>query len=360
MKDKVNRLLLLVMVAFLVTGALAYTVAEVRIKEALGDQVLHRQEVVGRAGAKSMRSFLELLSHSLAILASNIDLESDFQPVLDAFANEWEGTPAWGVVFIDQEGIRSQVSFSRDVEVTDPQLDVADLEIFQEVRKSAEGEVIMGGPLVSRGVKSSELIIPVAISLRKDGQFRGALAVPVVVSDLTKEYLDPLKISEETRVYLMNSDGMVLYSPIDKLIGLNYFEVLKKRNFPGREGAERRLREILAKGEEGKVKIELPDEVTGGLTQFLIAYAPVRKHDGESCLLGIAVPVEETRQYFEPLRVNLIAGVVFVLLWVLAVTALMILMRRLAQKEAFEAGFAEGKKLSQEKEVKKHGSAGQG
>ena len=344
--DKVNRILVIVMTMFMLIGAVGYKITERRTKQSLVEQMLDREQVVSRAGARSMEKFLEDLANSLQVLSTDSQINGGAvaaQLRLEKFITSWTDTPVQSVVLTDKQGV--VISNANNLELP-IQLgtELKDREHFQWAKEAGSNEVYLSKPVMARvGSIKGKYIIPVAASVRVGKEFKGMLSAPITIADLTKRYLDPLKISEETRIYFMNSDGVVLYSPLEKMIGVNYIEMLKERPFTGSEVAVEKFEEVLKKPENGELDISLRNEETGELTRYLIAYSPVF-HNGEHCILAVATPVKDAMVFFQDFKTNLVSGVVFVFLWLMVLIMLMVLAWRLVQREAYEEGFKAGRR----------------
>ncbi len=345
--NKLNLLLLIPIILFIVASVFFRYFLEDQSQASLKEQTLLRQQVITRSGAKSITSFLELLSHSLVLLASDLDLQGEKQEDLNAFAVEWEGTPVWGVIYVDENGLRQTVSTS-NFEMIEINVNIANTEVFEWSKTATEGEVYIGEPWIPRGVKNPQPVIPVLTPVVRDGQIKGFIGVPVVISQLANEYLDPLKISEETRIYLINNKGVIIYSSLEQLTGQDYLEVLKEKQFPEKERADSLLRQALQSGEEGKMDILLPNEKTGELTRFLIAYNSIRRN-GEHYVLAVATPVEDALAFHQPYRILKKVSFFIVFLSIIGFSAFIVIAVRIAKRDAYFDGFNHGKNHNEKK-----------
>lgn len=350
MANKLNRKLIIVMVLFLIAAGGTYRSLDRRMEKILVEQTLRRERVMGRTGAKSITSFFDLLSHSLALLGKDLDL-GNFQQNLDAFIKEWESTPIKGVVWVNELGVRQGSATTGGFEPIEEGVKVGERDFFKKAKNGREGKVYIGKSMLPPGMKESVLIVPVATPVFRNSQFKGALIAAVVIADLTKEYLEPLQLSKETRVYLVRQDGVFLYASTEQLIGANYFDGLKAIDFPGREETEWKLRQALESGEAGDLDIELPDQAEGGvIKRFLASYTPVRMPEADGYYwLAIALPVEKATDLYGPFVTELGVGILLMVLLGFGLAALVLLAWRVIQKEAFEDGFKEGKRHGRKK-----------
>lgn len=346
--NKINLALLIPVFLFLVAAVAFRYAMEDRAKAVLKEQTLLRQQVIVSSGAKSITSFFELTGHSLVWFASNLDLEEDIQKNLDILLAEWQGTPVRAVAYIDQNGVVRQLGGMEEFKPVYEEVRVAHLDIFQQLKTTGKGQVLVGDPMFPPGLKDPVLIVPVVTPLIRDEQFKGAIVMAVVLSDLTEEYLDPLKISEETRIYLINDKGIIIYSSLEQVIGQNYFEVLEEKQFPEKERAVSILRQALQSGEGGKMELILPNEKTGKFTSFLIAYSSVRR-DEKYYVLAVATPVEDALVFYKSFRELEIVSFFVTFLSIIVFSAYIVLVVRMAQKKSFLDGLKQRIKSHHEK-----------
>lgn len=324
-----------------------YLLAERNTQQSLIEQMLHRQQVIARAGAKSIEAHLINTENGLKLLVRSqrvVVMGKDVQEVLNDYISDRKGTPTTGAAVINREGkiIANANNLGGPTEIG---MSVADRAYFAWAKGAREGEVYLGGPMVSRlGATKGQTIIPIASPIVDNGKFRGAAVTVVLLSKLTELYLNPLKISDQTQVYLVNRDGVLLYAPYERLVGVNYFDYLKSKPYKGSEEALAPLKKsVEGKGEEGKLDILLPNEQQGGTpTRFLIAYSPL-KLGSTSLILAVASPIDEAMIFAGPLYTNQTQGIIFWLVAILIVLIWFVVSLRLVQRQSFLEGFAEGR-----------------
>ncbi len=295
---------------FILTGALIFLISIAiyfllgkQAKDTLVEQMLHREQLSARAGGKSIETFFEFFGKSMTSLAARVGVERDnknTRNILEEYIREWKDSPVGGVILTDKNGIvifNGNKNFVPEIGVS-----LSDREYFPWAKTAKAGEVFISDPLISKlGYSKGKNIVVVVTPVKaNDGSFEGILASSVILSDLKDQYLSPLKISDETRIYLIDYNGVVISSSIEKFIGVNYLDYISKTNIPGNTKIVDILSEALKSNEEGKIKIALPDETKGGtLTKFLIAYAPINTSD-KHWTLGIATPESDTLTFLTP------------------------------------------------------------
>jgi len=294
------------MFTLILSGGLYY-VLNSSARKTLIERMHLREEVVSKAGAQSISAFIKLFGNSLALLAENqeiISRGSKSQEVLDNFVETLSEAPINGVLFVDKAGKPLLISTKTEGVLEDGAVSLVDRDYFIWAKGAKKSEVFIGRPIIPRvGNLGKQYIIPVATPVFKEDAFDGLLVSSVLLTELTEEYLEPIKISDNTIVFLADSSGTILYSPFEKLIGENYIEYLENNPFLGSKVVGSYLREKLESVEAGKLDLALPDERKGGLTRFLIAYTPIF-YNHNHLILAIGVPADEALAYIAPIYIN--------------------------------------------------------
>ncbi|OGM17661.1 hypothetical protein A2V61_04060 [Candidatus Woesebacteria bacterium RBG_19FT_COMBO_47_8] len=296
------------------TSALIYLGFGTSARAALIEQMLHREQVIARSGAHSIESFLNLFGISLNVL-SNTTLT---QENLDSFVDDWKETSITGVILTDREGA-TLANSTRSGE-SGVGVDLSDRDYFIWAKTAKKGEIYVSSPMLSRiGTSKGEYIILIATPIIKNDKFQGVLAGSVLLSELTWDYLDPLRISEATRIYLIDQDGVVLSSRVTRLIGVNYIDYLNSNPFLGSKAAAPTLKKALESKEEGKIDIVLQNENNLKLTRYLIAYTPVETDSGtRHWILAVATPINDALVFMGPIYARQMVAVIVAFLAVLA------------------------------------------
>ena len=350
--DRVNKALVWVMVVLIGLGLGLYKVNRGRVEESLREQMLHRGQVIVRAGAQSMEGFFNEVMAVLIMDARDpvvIGMGPGTQRVIEKQVMAWKGSSLVGIEVVNSEGRMVYSANNQEVE-SEVRISVAERDYFKWAKdESKPGESYHGKPVISKGGASEgQMIVPMVVPIFEGESFKGVLVGAVLLSDLTDQYVHSLKISEETRIYLLDEEGLILHAPIEKLVGVNYFELIENRPFEGWEGALTKLRGLLEIHDEGKLDVVLPNELTGVLTRYLMATAPIDCHN-EHWVLGIATPDKDAMKFMSHLNGNIIAVLVFILTAVLAFSILVVLVSRLVGLEAYKEGYREGRRYGRKK-----------
>lgn len=270
--------------------------------DALIEQMLHREQVVARAGAISLNLFMnsfrdQALTHSLS--SSIVSLDSGAQKDLEIFMDKWKDTPVSGTIIVDKKGV---VKFGQDrYGATGQGINVSEREYFIWAKTANLGNVKIVEPYQSKiGFTDGRYVISAVVPLFKNGEFNGAFVTGFLLDEAKEQFLDPLNISEKTRTYLIDQNGVILSGPIKKLIGVNYLDYLLKSNIPLSEVLVEKFKDVLKSQKENKLDIILPDEnKNGGLTRYLIATSPVAVGD-QNWTLAVATPVTDALEFLSP------------------------------------------------------------
>lgn len=302
-------------------------------KAALIEQILHREQVIARSGANSIESFFLLSGKSLGYLAEDeriMGMDQETQKALKEFVVIWKETPISGVSLADEKGI---VRFNANIDnKPDVGAAVKDGDYFAWAKTAQKGEVYFGTPVISRlGASEGKYIVPVASPLISDGQFKGVLSAVVILSQLTQDYLQPLKISGQTEVYVLNSQGVFISALDGELIGKNVYQYLDENPFLGSAIFKEEIKKKMEERGEGKLRIAWPD-TKGNLNIFsrqLLVFSPFSLGK-QSFFLAIATPVDDALVYIGPIYMRQNVG------FVVSFLAVLIVVVRLAKIYAYK------------------------
>lgn len=311
LKRAKRRLFLLVVLSFLVISSSAYVLFGRGAYGALVEQILHRQQVITRSGANSIESVFRIMGNSLVNLSGSPDLlanDDSTQLVLDKFVSSWEQGFLEGVALADRNGIITYNSNLANIDNVGE--DVSDRAYFSWARGVNKEGYQVFDPVISKlGITEGQFIIPIATPVyNQNGDFEGVLVGAVLVSEITKFFLEPLSISGESLAFVVSQDGTLVFSSSEDLVGTNYLEVIENSNFLGSVETAKIFRERIAQGTEGKLDILLPSRSDLSLTRFLIAYTPFEIRANKLILI-MATPVEEALVYMFPFYLR---GLIFV------------------------------------------------
>jgi hypothetical protein len=333
-----NGIFLLFGLLLLILAMALYLLLGKQASDTLIEQMLHREQVAARAGAKSVETFFDLFGKSLPGLASRVEIENseNVQESLESYVERWKDTPLSGVIFVDSEGIvKFNATEGGGMSVGTI---VSDRAYYTWAKTAKKGDIFVSEPVISRiGSSSGKFIVVVATPVvGGNSEFAGLLAAAIVVEEL-REYVNPLKISDKTRIYIVNKDGVIITSPVEKLTGVNYLDYIKESGIPGSLKVVEILKESIESNQEGKMDLVLPNESKNGiLTRYLIARAPINIH-GVHWVLAVATPVDDALEYLAPLYFRNL-GIVAI-----AFLAFLLIVARIAKVKGFEEGYDKGR-----------------
>lgn len=284
-------------IGFLAMAGLAaafYLVLSHREEASIIGKLQRREATIARAGASNIASFFEVFGESVAVLSQLSSMESlgaKTRGDMRAFVVQWRDSGLiGGVLLTDSNGVvqlNSNVLGTSDVGIS-----VADRDYFVWSKgMPQEGEYFVGQPVVSRlGATKDQVIVPVAAPVYQNKTFVGAISTSVKLEPLTKRYLELMKISERTAVYLIDQRRDLLYS-----------------SSGGSRTLIDNIKKILDTTKEGQLQAE----------GYSIAYSPVSL-GSQNWLLIVASPVQEAFSLSVPFYIRQVA----VLIWVSLTTLL--------------------------------------
>ena len=283
-----NRAFVLTGVLMLLMAVILYLVLGKQASDALVEQMLHREQLATRAGANSFEIFFNLFSRSLLIQAEREITNS----VLNNFSLRWDGTPVAGAILVDESG---RVKFNGNrLQAPEVGEDLSDRDYFAWAKTAKKGEVFISSPAISRlGASKGKYIVGVATPIIDDrGVFKGLLSAAVILDEMVGQYLESMKVTEKSLIYLTDEGGDIVLTNQSDVLGKNFFEEISKRPFLGSKVLAEKLRRILSLRQEGKLDIAAPE-------RMLIAYAPVAVGNNH-LMLGIATPVSDALVFLSP------------------------------------------------------------
>jgi hypothetical protein len=205
--------------SFLFMASAFYLILSRGHVETLVIEHLEREKVLSRATARNLEIFFDVVGNSTAFRAQLNNKEhwdAETQEDMDTFINQWRDSGfIAGVILADEEGtvkLNSNVMGTNDVGTS-----VADRDYFIWAKgESKLGQYMVGQPVISRlGASKGELIIPVAAPVFRDGNFVGVLSTATRLRPLTQRFLEMMKVTDKTSVYLFDSQKQLLYASPD-------------------------------------------------------------------------------------------------------------------------------------------------
>ncbi len=259
-------------------------------------QVQTRQQARLTSVAQSLGFFLDLSQTTLVLLGSrlsddSVPLTPDYlQGKLDNFVASWQSTAMVEAVFVDTRGRLLVVANDPGYRRLES-IDVSDREYFTWSQTAKPGETYVGLPIRTRaGAFRDQYIIPVATPVFRDGQFAGTLAMAISIKSLAESLLEPLKLTESSRIYLVDARGILLYSPFPELQNIDYLQYLDEHPFPGSQLMRQELQKRAQSYQPGTLQVILPNMETKWLSLMIIAHQPIISESGH-WLVAMATPL---------------------------------------------------------------------
>jgi len=318
-----NSIFLLVLVFSLVLSIVAYWGFSRSTTNTLVEQILHREQLAARMGANSINSFMSLSSRSLFVLAENpivFSLRPETQQLIQEYINNWQGTPLKGIIVIDKNG-KLQYSANRG-DASWEKTYLGNRDYFRKASQVQKGQFVLSSPIISRvGITKGQSVIVMATPLYQEGRFNGAIIVSILLTDFVKDYLEPLKVTNDTNIILADAEGNIIgiSSPLEQLVGVNLVEQFQEHPFLGSNLILEQIKSASNLSNEGKLDIVLPSLGKNGeldfsnLSRYVIAYTPF-KVDDQLFYYIIAVPATNALAEFAPLYVKQILALIVVIL----------------------------------------------
>jgi hypothetical protein len=306
----------ILIVVFAAFSIILYWFALKETRNTLSDEFLHREQLVARSGSQSISGFVNLLGKNIALLAEDVSEDGTVmkkQANLNRFMDHWRDTSAATVLLSDSNDmVVAQANRSGPPLINVTILDRPYLDWAKTARK---GDYFVGSPRIGViGSAKGKYIVNVASPVVINEKFSGVVSVAVILSDLTDYYITPLKVSDNTRIFLFEEDGTVLSSLANNLIGSNYFDFLSGYSYSGRDDTINQLRSALVStANEGKLSINLPDSIKpGSFGKFLVAYSKVKVGD-HNWLLAIKSPETDSDIYLWRIKDLIYSALIFTL-----------------------------------------------
>lgn len=314
--------------------------------DVFNEQMLHRQTIVARIGAHHINDLLEDWGYDLVIFASNISsshydsnsMQSDFHNLISKYGN----TAVTGGIITNKNGI--VIANANRVGVKDLGKNVSDRDYFEWAKNANEGSFFYGKPRISQiGASVGNEVITASTPVVRNNVFQGAITFAVDVREFAQRYLDTLKITDQTRIYLLDKNGNIVYSQYSPLEGVNYIEELNKLEFLNKENSLNKLKVALASNSEGKIIVDLPNQETGELDTFLISHSPVVVRGNTSYTLAVATPVSQSDYFVWPFYNNQFQALVVFTFIILGYAIIEITVVAITNRKSYEKGYIKGK-----------------
>lgn len=321
---------------FVVFACTLYWLTLKSAQATLDDEFSHREQVVARVGSLSISGFINLLGKNVAFLAEDLSentLPGEKENNVSNFMSHWKDTPVIAILLADKNG-KVIVDANR---FGSPEIggSVTGKSFYSWAKTAKQGEFFVSPPITGTvGYARGKYIITVASPVMIDGKFNGVISTAVSLSGLTNNYINPLKFSENTRVYLADDEGVILSSLKSNLVGVNYIDYLSGQSYRSKEDAVKKLNSILTSTEsESKFQIDLPDSLnSGAITNYIVAYSKVEVGSSKWFLV-IASPEKDSGIYLWKIKEVNFCIFVFTLILVFLFAAAHLRADRLRAKE---------------------------
>lgn len=253
-------------------------------RDFLTEQIQHRQQLAVRVTATSIDTFLNSIGKTAIMLSNNPDIDE-----LDQFTLSWKDSKISGLIVTNERGIVTKNS--NPLKIRDTGVDLSDREYFKWAKQAKKGEYKIFTPVISKvGTSKDKYIVTIATPIFVDNHFDGVLSIAVLLSDLTKSYLENLKVLDSGETYLVTSDGEILYSEQSGLTGENIKNIFKS-DFIGKEKILNIISNELKLNEETKLNLAFPNfDNNFKLEPYLISASPILVSDN---LWKVVVSVPE-------------------------------------------------------------------
>lgn len=303
-KHPVRAISLIFFVIFCALSNFVYFMLDNGSVNSLIEQMLHREQVIVRSGAKTISGFIDLSSKSLLALANQDEVtDHELKDFIDNFSN----TPITGVIRTNQQG--EIVSAFSNIEKLSSGGNVSDRDYFQSAKSNPNQKIIFGKSIVSRATGASQdYKIPIVTPVVKNGQFKGVITISISVPLLTNHYLDSLKISDQTDIILIDKDGYFLSSHHPEVVGQSIAGYIEKNPFLGDKLIFPTIQQKLQETDEQKLDLVIPNLTSGKLTRTLIASTPIN-FDNNKWFLVITTPVDDALAFVSPFILKNILGI---------------------------------------------------
>lgn len=273
-------------------------------RSSVSSQILAEQKVINRAEANNISSFFTSLGNSITILA-NVDsvkkADVTKEPDIDIFVKNTAPGILGGVILTDSEG--NVIYNSNTIGTNDSGISVGDRDYFLWAKEQTdEGKYFVGKPVISRlGASEGQNIVVVASPVFNGSVFKGLVGTSVELQSLTQRYLELMKVSDMTDVYLTDETGQILYSNFDPgTVGSNIV------------GISPEFKNAVGINKEGSFSASYSDSNNDNSATHDVVYSPVNVGSQKWTLI-MASPVGDIWGTNIPMYIRVIVFLVFTL-----------------------------------------------
>lgn len=350
---KLNLLLIFCAVFFISSTVYLYRRALILMDTAGSNQAKLHELALAKTGAKSIETLFDLTGNSLQLIANNqnvIKFDPDSQKILDNFFLGFQQTPVSSLFITDASGIiRLTANTTKSQSIVGTS--IASTTYYTWATNAVLNSMYVDKPtfkIVGTDKNKGNNVISLVTPIVNQGEFQGVVVAEILLSELSRQYFDPLKVSESTHIFILNTQGIFLYATYPDWIGLSLIDYINKTPFEGSTQLKDFITSSLDQLQEGTTETIWPQFQSGMPTLYVVTYAPIQ-FVNQKFLLLLTTPKVEIWQTFTQVYQNQIALLVLLLMIVAFFSAILLLGIRLAQREAFQKGFVMGREHAPKK-----------
>lgn len=161
----------------------------------------------------------------------------------------------------------------------------------------------IGSPHRSQLNDPKDFFVPISTAINIEGQPLLLLSAHLSIDTIANDYFDAFKLNRNSRVYLVDHEGVMLYSPFPETQGINYFDYLNKRPFIGFIISKYQLNKSLSEIGPGSLSIPLPNNKTNSISRMLIYHNSVTIPN-HHWTIAVATPLEDTGVNLLPFQIR--------------------------------------------------------
>ena len=280
-------------------------------RDSLVEQVQHRQQLSVRMSVKLIENLINSVGKSLLILSDN-----PRQNELDQFVKTWSPSGIAGITVLNNDGV--VIKASNTTNILDLGMNLSDRDYYKWAVDDKDQEFRAFTPIVSRrGPSKGTYVVPVAHPFFSENKVNGLFVIGIPLNNLNIDCLENIKILDSSKVFLITSEGQIIYSEYPELISKNIkdgFEI----DFLGKKKVIELILNDLKKDDESKLKLAIPNfENNFKLESYLISSAPIHISN-ELWKVVVATPEKDlltfTYNYFNK---QIIAVFIVVIIFIL-------------------------------------------
>lgn len=314
----------------------------------ISERLVAQEMTLVRSGALAIADFFDYKEPELLLLAVNPAVqageEREGRRVMELWAKnlyEQRGILV-DAVRVDKDGI-GLWTVNAEENREGEGVSLADRNYFLWAKEQKDLEVFVSEPLFARGgVLKGEWAVVMAAPVFYQGSFNGVVILGLPIGKLTEKYVTPLLFSDQAQVNLFDENGAIVTSSEAGMTGINIFEYVQDKEWPGKEEFLATVKDALAGNAGGAVYNLYSQTLAGESMRKAVAYAPV-EIDGQTWSLMVTVPYQGVSGIMSPFEKNWALWAVFSLICLPALILMIVFGVRVAQRDGFHDGFLDGR-----------------